>query len=90
MLRLKMIRPPNLLNESSTSTNISMTFWKIPILNTSSAMTNIRFYTSIKLGIRFSFICRKRGSQDPIAKSIHFNMGYTPSSLRQLVKILLN
>ena len=61
MLRPRLIRPPDLLNEFITSANRSMTFWRIPILNTSSDMTNIRFHTSSRLGIRFGCIYRKRG-----------------------------
>ena len=89
MLRLRLIRPPYLLNGSNPYTNKSIKFWKIPILNISNDMTNIGIHTSSRLGIRFGCIYRKRGSQDPTTSFVHFGMGHTPSP-RQLVIMLLN
>ena len=67
MLRPRLIRPPDLLKESNTYANMSMTFWKRPIINIRNNMTNIRFHTSSRWGIRLGYICRKRGSSEPNA-----------------------
>ena len=79
MLGMRMTRPPYLLKESNSYSNNSMTFCKIPLLNTSSDMTNIGFHTSSRLGIRFDCICNNRGSQDLITRFFHFNMFHKPS-----------
>ena len=79
MLKTKQTNQQNLLNKSSTSANKSMTFWKMPILNTSNEMTNIMIHKSSRLGIWFGCIYRKRVSQEPITSFFHFDIGHTPS-----------
>ena len=76
MLILRMIRPPDLLNKSSTSANKSMKFYKKTIPSTSINVTGTGSHRWVK---RFGLIFRKRGSHDPIASFFHFNMGHTPS-----------
>jgi hypothetical protein len=89
MFSLKRTKPPDLLSRFNTSTNMSMRFFRNPMLSTSSAMINTGYRTILRWETKSSYICRKSALQDPIESSAHFAMGLTLSP-RLWVAMILN
>jgi hypothetical protein len=79
MFSLRLTKPPDSLSGFNTSANRSMKFCRNPMLSTSSAMINIRYFTSFRWETRSGYICRNNSLQGPIISSIHFTMGLTLS-----------
>ena len=58
MLQLELTKPPGSLNESSTSSNKLIIFYRSPMPSISNAMINTRCHTSFKWETKFGFNCR--------------------------------
>ena len=77
--QLKLTKPPNSLNRSSTSTNKFRISYRSPMTSTNNAMINIRCRISFKWVTKFGCTCRKNALQDPIRSFTHSIMDYTLS-----------
>jgi hypothetical protein len=89
MLNMRPKKPPIFLNEFITSDNMSIIFYRNPMLSTNSVMINTRCRTSFRWETRSGCICRKSALQDPIGSFLHLAMDLT-SSPRWWVTIFLS